>query len=89
MDAETSSYTNLSLDVWTSDITSLRVSLVDFNGTGYNGGADNTEGYADIDLSGDLGSWYTIDLALADGLEDSSRSGLEYWVAQIDQRLDS
>ena len=60
------SYTNLKLDVWTADITTLEVRLVDFNGTGWNNGVDNSEGFKAIDLSGSQNSWVTLDIPFSE-----------------------
>ena len=72
-------YTNLKMDVWSPDITTLQVRLVDFNGTGWNGGADNSEGFKDIALSN--GSWVSIDIPLTDFLSSGMNGKTE--LAQI------
>jgi hypothetical protein len=59
-------YTNLKLDVWTADITTLEVRLVDFNGTGYNNNSDNSEGFKTIDLSGSQNGWVTLDIPFSE-----------------------
>jgi len=66
VDASTSNITHLKLDVWTADIDTLEVRLVDFAGDGWSNGGNDSEGVKVIDLSGSQGSWTTLNIPLTD-----------------------
>ena len=67
-------FTHMRLDVWTTDVSKLEVRLVDFNGTGWNGDTDNSEGVKLVDLDATQGSWVSLDIPFSEfvGLSGTS-----------------
>ena len=61
---DASAMTHLHIDVWTPNVTALRIKLVDFNGTGYNGNIDNHE--AELSFTPTQLGWNSMDIPLED-----------------------
>ena len=54
------------MDVWSPDIETLQIRLVDFGGDGWSNGGNDSEGFKDIDLSGSQGSWVRLSIPLSE-----------------------
>lgn len=52
-------------DIWTSNVSTFKIKFVDFNGTGYNGGADNIEFEIENTIS-QQGSWVSFNIPLTE-----------------------
>lgn len=65
---DASSASHLNLDVWTPNISTFRIKLVDFgaNGVWEQTNSDNTEHEVSVDMSGHLGQWRRIRIPLSD-----------------------
>ena len=63
---DASSMTHLHVDVWTPDVDSLLLRLVDFLGDGFANDAGDTQGELTFDLSSSQGEWVSLDIPLSD-----------------------
>ena len=52
-------------DVWTTNVDTFKLKFVDFNGTGYNGGADNIEFEVENTIT-EKGKWLSFDIPLSE-----------------------
>ena len=52
-------------DVWSTNVSTFKIKFVDFNGTGYNGGADNIEFEIENAIDQE-GQWISFDIPLED-----------------------
>jgi hypothetical protein len=87
-------FTHMRLDVWTPDVTSLRIKLVDFGGDGFTPGTNDSEGIVDRTLT--QGVWQTLEFPISDfqatglaGVTELSQIILESTVAGVKLYLDN